>query len=514
MSSPKDERLGFALAGVGDTDGDGSPDFVVGADRGDNPDDPSENNYYTGAAYLFRCFFPGPECQIEDDFDSDIWDDNCDNCLWFSNPFQEDSNNNSIGEFCEQTGYLTVGTNRGFSYTKANWDWVGYNPIFYFDSVETADSIRFWLEPLEETTPNIFPIPINNPMKYNLETEAGYIGPIDVRLVYLDTGLTTEEEEDLRLFQKIDGIWANITTSFPLSNYNQIGGGTYMVGEFMIGRCASTPDADGDGTGDLCDNCPHIANPGQEDNNFNGIADACESEQPVPAGNDTDVDLGLGDDSVTVNFATVDTAGNVDFSITTNGPATDANFAIVPSDPPKYYEITTDAVYSGVITITLSYDDTEMSPEGEDSLRLWHYENYEWVDITQDLDTANNFLTGVTTTLSPFAVGIPAAPMAVGDDERNLLPTSFKLMQNYPNPFNPVTTIEYSVSTRSYVAIEIYNILGRKVTTLVNKSKPAGYYEVNWNGNDSNGKPVSTGIYFYRFQAGDFVDTKKMLLLK
>jgi hypothetical protein len=94
------------------------------------------------------------------------------------------------------------------------------------------------------------------------------------------------------------------------------------------------------------------------------------------------------------------------------------------------------------------------------------------------------------------------------------LPTSFAITQNYPNPFNPMTTIEYSVPSRTDVTIEIFNVLGQKVRSLVRGSKSAGSYRIEWNGNDDSGKPVSTGVYLYRFQAGDMVYTKKMLLIK
>ncbi len=94
------------------------------------------------------------------------------------------------------------------------------------------------------------------------------------------------------------------------------------------------------------------------------------------------------------------------------------------------------------------------------------------------------------------------------------LPKSFALHQNYPNPFNPSTTIEYALPKAAHVKITIFNILGQKVTTLFDQPQVAGYHTVIWSRMTSQGKPAATGIYFYRIEAGEFVDSKKMLLLK
>ncbi|MFH2048799.1 MAG: T9SS type A sorting domain-containing protein [bacterium] len=102
----------------------------------------------------------------------------------------------------------------------------------------------------------------------------------------------------------------------------------------------------------------------------------------------------------------------------------------------------------------------------------------------------------------------------VDDEHGSILPYKFELSQNYPNPFNPITTISYSLPRKSDVLIEIFNILGQKIVTLINETKPAGEYQINWDGDDSNGHEVSTGIYLYRFNAGDYSETKKMILLK
>jgi len=90
----------------------------------------------------------------------------------------------------------------------------------------------------------------------------------------------------------------------------------------------------------------------------------------------------------------------------------------------------------------------------------------------------------------------------------------YYLSQNYPNPFNAITSINYNVKTKGKVNLTVYNILGRKVRTLVNQVQNLNRYEVIWDGRDDSGKELSTGIYFCRFKAGDFEELKKMCFLK
>jgi len=88
------------------------------------------------------------------------------------------------------------------------------------------------------------------------------------------------------------------------------------------------------------------------------------------------------------------------------------------------------------------------------------------------------------------------------------------LAQNYPNPFNPQTTIAYSIKARGYVRLSVYDVGGRLVRMLANEVRPAGAQQVTWDGKDANGTAVASGVYFYRLVAGDFTQTKKMVLLK
>ena len=93
-------------------------------------------------------------------------------------------------------------------------------------------------------------------------------------------------------------------------------------------------------------------------------------------------------------------------------------------------------------------------------------------------------------------------------------PEVYALHQNYPNPFNPVTNLSYDLLDGTMVNITIYDIMGRIVNNLVNVHHSSGYKSVQWNATNNQGEPVSAGVYLYKIQAGDFVDTKKMILLK
>ena len=108
----------------------------------------------------------------------------------------------------------------------------------------------------------------------------------------------------------------------------------------------------------------------------------------------------------------------------------------------------------------------------------------------------------------------PEEVMAISAYSESDMPVSFELSQNYPNPFNPTTCINYYLPKNTYVRLEIFNVLGQSVRTLVNGYRYAGAYKIMWDGKDYNGKEVPGGIYFYRISAGDFIQTKKMTMLK
>ena len=113
-------------------------------------------------------------------------------------------------------------------------------------------------------------------------------------------------------------------------------------------------------------------------------------------------------------------------------------------------------------------------------------------------------------------VTIPLSVTVNGMSSENdaLLPEEFALHKNYPNPFNPVTTLRYDLPQNSMVNIKVFDMLGREVKTLVNQVQDAGFKSIIWNATNNIGQPVGAGIYLYQIQAGDYIQNKKMVLLK
>jgi hypothetical protein len=167
---------------------------------------------------------------------------------------------------------------------------------------------------------------------------------------------------------------------------------------------------------------------------------------------------------------------------------------------------------------------------GTDNLITVTWDNTGWSDlmsacVLQDafgglLGIDVDMLTGTSLTLTnPAFTNLllkvtPAAGSTLSVDDSDVLPEVFALRQNYPNPFNPVTTLSYNLPEQSTVNIIIYDMLGRMITQLVSAKQEPGYRSVQWDATDMYGKSVSAGIYLYQIQAGEFVQTRKMVLLK
>ena len=165
-------------------------------------------------------------------------------------------------------------------------------------------------------------------------------------------------------------------------------------------------------------------------------------------------------------------------------------------------------------------------------VRVYEYSNSSWPQVGSDIDgEAAGDKSGHSVSMNsagdrvaigaPFneGTGVGAGHVRVYSltelfiDSR-IMPTEFALHQNYPNPFNPITTLRYELPENGLVNITIYDMLGREVKTLVNQTQGAGYKSVIWDATNDYGKPVSAGIYLYQIQAGEYISTKKMVLLK
>ena len=144
------------------------------------------------------------------------------------------------------------------------------------------------------------------------------------------------------------------------------------------------------------------------------------------------------------------------------------------------------------------------------------------VTVSADREGYNAAQLPVTVTVNTYSMDnvnitmTPSSVTSVGDP--GAVPTSFALNQNYPNPFNPTTQVSYALSAPGVVSLQIYNVLGQVVATLVNGNSAAGTFNVTWNGKDDLGRPAASGVYIYRLHATsgttEFTQARKMLLLK
>jgi len=125
---------------------------------------------------------------------------------------------------------------------------------------------------------------------------------------------------------------------------------------------------------------------------------------------------------------------------------------------------------------------------------------------------ASDGLAEIEATNGPRSITFDAGFVLSIDED--LLPDIFALHQNYPNPFNPVTTIRFDVPDESHIRMDVYNILGQQVATLVNSTLQPGFHAIRWNGTNDMGKPLASGMYIYKIQAKDFISVKKLVLMK
>ena len=254
-------------------------------------------------------------------------------------------------------------------------------------------------------------------------------------------------------------------------------------------------------------------------------------EDPLFAGIHPQVDFySLQENSPCIDVGTADTDGNgVDDISSYYGIAPDMGafeFSLPDPPPPPAplglgYEIQGSSV-----VLTWDHDD---------NMPIMYYSVEKSLDtsFTNDVEVhyalSNNFIdtdveentqyfyrisyyVGQWSEYSDIIAVVFNAVMAVA--ETGNVPAVYSIHQNYPNPFNPMTTINYELPRKGFVNIRVYDLMGRNIRSLLNMVQDAGYRSVQWNATNDLGQPVTAGMYIYTIQAGDFRQTKKMLLLK
>ena len=212
-------------------------------------------------------------------------------------------------------------------------------------------------------------------------------------------------------------------------------------------------------------------------------------------------------------------------SITNNG----MRWTVKTTDGIKDLDSKTKFVVDKFYHITAIYDGAkfEIYINGElDAFSTWTGDILQTsIDMTmgQALPTNSNYnFKGVLDEVKVFNTGLSAADIKdlydiasdAGTDNNPLFSPGYVLLQNYPNPFNSATTISYYLKKTGWVNLTIFDILGKKVISLVNKQQPDGLFSVNWNGEDKLGRAIASGIYFYQLKTKNFSERKKLIMMK
>lgn len=182
-------------------------------------------------------------------------------------------------------------------------------------------------------------------------------------------------------------------------------------------------------------------------------------------------------------------------------------------------ETTVKDTFSAKISFGYSESILTLSGIDENDLVIAYYDTIlsKWKKLPTEVDVVKKIATANTKHFSLWSLADNNDNVITDIEETpeiEEIPQEYFLFQNYPNPFNPMTAIRYQIKKLTPVNLTIYNLLGQKIRELINREIPAGTYEIIWDGKSDIGVPVSSGIYFYRLKAGNFIQTKKMVLIR
>jgi hypothetical protein len=213
----------------------------------------------------------------------------------------------------------------------------------------------------------------------------------------------------------------------------------------------------------------------------------------------------------TASFSSVSVEGFTTISIASTGPAFFSHLRKVPPSPAKYYNIATTATYTGPVHVCINYVQGDVLGN-ESKLLLYYYDTSitpnSWRAITTSVDANSNVICGDAGHVGTFLIAEPGSPTGI---DETALPKVFRLYPNFPNPFRAGTMINYDLPEPGLVSLEVYDLQGRRVNTLVAEDKAAGRYSVPWTGQNESGQMVAPGIYFYRLQTPKHTATQKLL---
>lgn len=171
------------------------------------------------------------------------------------------------------------------------------------------------------------------------------------------------------------------------------------------------------------------------------------------------------------------------------------------------YQFSPALTYDQPLELELTYDETAYPDASK--LFIYQQKNGQWIRLESQVFANSRTVRAFVNTLGEFKIGYDSEFSG-----SNLVPTEISLKQNYPNPFNPTTTVEYDLPGDGNISLVIYNMLGQKVKTLYSGFQLAGTHRLQWDATDDRGNLLASGVYFYHLRVGDFLQTKKMMLLR
>ena len=193
-------------------------------------------------------------------------------------------------------------------------------------------------------------------------------------------------------------------------------------------------------------------------------------------------------------------------------------------DNNRYY---TQILY-GPTQDTVEWDIQLQYPEDNNIILTWN--NTDWdtlrtfilqdafggdmINVDMTVDNSLILTEPAFNTLKLKVTTLDSDSLSISDEYNLMIPEDYNLFQNYPNPFNPVTQITYSIPQQSYIVLEIFDLTGAHMKTLVDGKQNSGMQTVQWDGTDKNGILVGTGVYLYRINSNSFSQTRKMVLIK